>query len=61
MIRSHSVAAMTAELRLTELRESASREINTAKHRAAADVKNAKLYSSQAFATDLLDVVSVAG
>ena len=47
-----------AGLRLTELKESAAREISTAKHRAAVDVSNAKLYSSQAFATDLLDVVS---
>lgn len=52
------VAVDAAGLRLTELKESAAREISTAKHRAAADVSNAKLYSSQAFATDLLDVVS---
>lgn len=43
-------------LRITEVKETAAREISTAKHRAATDVSNAKLYSSQAFATDLLDV-----
>jgi molecular chaperone GrpE (heat shock protein) len=51
------MALLRAEVRLAELKESAAREISTARHRASADVSNAKLYSSQSFATDLLDVV----
>ena len=48
--------ARELEVRLAELKESAQREITTARHRATTDVSNAKLYSAQSFATDVLEV-----
>jgi hypothetical protein len=56
-LHTQRAAVQELQVQLERLRESARAEIQTARHRAEADVTQAREYSLQRFATGLLDVV----